>query len=436
MNIARTASPHWSYWRRAAAGADIRPLRDVLARISLSDRVHSFIDARDDDALRDEFLRRVQWDCGQQPLEDVQRELENGLLRYHVERFQAAARREQLAAAVVQRVLATITEGGRRGLTDDDLARACNRYCECSRTKDWLRDSAAEFCGGAWRRAGATAGAIAPARLLEPERELPLPPLLAERSDVTRDLLERTRQNGSAFVIGGTGCGKTTVARLTTRVESSPWCILDLRDNSAEEIARRLDYSLGALGASSYQGIILDDLNEIEDSRARRALARFLSALRRRDMLCLITAYRQPSSRALSELGLNENAHLKVPDLSLAEITAMVETAGGDGDKWPEAVRRGSAWGHPQCVQAIISGLRQRGWPAEERTSLLSFRPAADLDTERRAARGRIIAILSEETTKLLYRVSILFGRFEGRLLYSWERSILPCLSRGRTSIN
>ena len=116
---------------------------------------------------------------------------------------------------------------------------------------------------------------IAPTRLLEPERELPLPPLLAERIAVTRDLLERTRRHGATFVIGGTGCGKTTAARLTTRMESSPWCILDLRDNSAEEISRRLDYSLGALGASSYRGIILDDLNEIEDSGARRALARF-----------------------------------------------------------------------------------------------------------------------------------------------------------------
>ena len=220
-------------------------------------------------------------------------------------------------------------------------------------------------------------------------------------------------------MIGGTGCGKTTVARLTTRVESSPWCILDLRDSSAEEIAQRLDSSLGAVGVSSYRGIILDDLIEIEDSGARRALARFLSALRRRDMLCLITAYRRPSSRALSELGLNENALLKVPDLSLAEITAMVEAAGGDGAKWAEAVRRGSAWGHPQCVQAIISGLRQRRWPAEERKSLLSFRPAADLDAERRAERGRIISLLSEETTKMLYRVSLLFGRFDRPLALS-----------------
>lgn len=261
------------YWRRAAAGADIRPLRDVLARIALSNRVRCFIDSRDDGALRDEFLRRVQWDCWQQPLEGVQRELENRLLRYHFEHFRAAARREQLAAAVVQRVLATIIEGGRRRLTDDDLLALVTDTANVLVPRTHFEAALQTFGEAFDAQAQAPLEPVALARLLEPERELPLPPLLAERGAVTRDLFERMRQNGAAFVIGGTGCGKTTVARLTARVESSPWCILDLRDNSAEQIAERLDYSLGALGASSYRGIILDDLNEIEDSGARRAFA-------------------------------------------------------------------------------------------------------------------------------------------------------------------
>jgi len=215
------------YWRHAAAGADVPPLRNVLAKITLSDRVRSFIDARDDGALRDEFLHRIQWHCGQQPIEDAQRELEIGLLSYHVKHFQAAARREQLAAAVVQRVLATIIEGGRRRLTHGDLLAlvtdTANVLVPRARFEAALQSFGAAL-GGA--QAQAPLESIAPTRLLEPERELPLPPLLAERSAVTRDLLERTRRHGATFVIGGTGCGKTTVARLTTRVESSPWCIL------------------------------------------------------------------------------------------------------------------------------------------------------------------------------------------------------------------
>ncbi|MHC2313116.1 hypothetical protein ACVIHC_000162 [Bradyrhizobium diazoefficiens] len=412
--------PSLIYWRRAAAGADIRPLRDVLAKVAVSDRVRSFIDARSDAVLRDEFLRRIQWDCGRPPIESVQRELENGLLRYHVEHFRAGARREQLAAAVVQWVLATIIQGGQPRLTDDELLALVADTSSVLVPRAGFEAALQRLDAALGAAQGqAPLEAVAPARLMEPESDLPLPPLLAERDDVTRDLLQRARQEGVVFVTGGTGCGKTTVARLTTRAESSPWCMLDLRDNSAELIAQRLDYSLGALGASNYRGIILDDLNEIEDPSARRALARFLSALRRRDMLCLITAYRQPSSRALTDLGLTDSAHLTVPDLSLAEIAAMVAAAGGETDKWPKAVQRASAWGHPQCVQAIISGLRGRGWPADELNSLLSFSPAADLDAERRAARSRIVAILSADTRRLLYRISVLFGRFDRPLALS-----------------
>ena len=412
--------PSLAYWRRAAAGADVQPLREVFGKINLSDRVRRFIEVRGDAALREEFLRRIQWDCGAQSLEGVQRELENGLLRYHVDRFHAPARREQLAAAVLRHVLTTAVNGGQQRLTDSDLlalvtdtARVLVSPAEFEAA---MRGIGAAFAG---RQDASNLEAVDISRLLETERELPLPPLLAERNDLTRDLSERTRRNGTTFVSGSTGCGKTTVARLTARADETLWRILDLRENSADQIVQRLDVAIGALGTAGCRGMILDDLNEIEDPVVRRAVARFLAALRRRDMLCLITAYRQPSNRALSELGLDESAHLAVPDLSKAEIAALVLRAGGDGEKWSAAVQRASAWGHPQLVQAIISGLRTRGWPEAERQSLLSFSPSADLELERRAARSRIFSMLPEETTVLLYRISLLFDRFDRQLALS-----------------
>ncbi|WP_035656440.1 hypothetical protein, partial [Bradyrhizobium sp. STM 3809] len=257
--------PTLIYWRRAAAGADIQPLREVLVKIDLSDRVRRFVEARDDTMLRNELLRRIQWDCGAQQLGDIKRELEQGLLRYHVERFQSFARREQLAAAVVQRVFATIVEGSRRRLTAGELLALVTDTSSILVARTDLEAVMRSLRGviGSGQQ-GAALGTVERSRFLEPERDLPLPPLLAERSELTLDLLDRARRNGTTFVTGSTGCGKTTVARLATRKDEGSWCMLDLRENASDQIIQRLDLAAGMLGAAGYHGIILDDLNEIE----------------------------------------------------------------------------------------------------------------------------------------------------------------------------
>jgi hypothetical protein len=92
------------YWRRAASGGDVAPLRTVLSRIELSQRVRDFINARDDHALREEFLSRIHWDCGRAPLDGVLAELGAGLLRYAAERLNAPLEdKNRLTAVVLQR---------------------------------------------------------------------------------------------------------------------------------------------------------------------------------------------------------------------------------------------------------------------------------------------------------------------------------------------
>ena len=49
------------YWRQAAAGADVGPLRTILTSDKFSADVHAFVKARDDDdeALRRDLLHRI-----------------------------------------------------------------------------------------------------------------------------------------------------------------------------------------------------------------------------------------------------------------------------------------------------------------------------------------------------------------------------------------
>lgn len=75
--------------------------------------------------------------------------------------------------------------------------------------------------------------------------------------------------------------------------------------------------------------MILDDLNEIEEPAARRAVIRVLSAARRNDILCFVTSYSPPSARALSELGFSPDVCVSLPDLSEDEVLEIVLAAGG-----------------------------------------------------------------------------------------------------------
>jgi hypothetical protein len=180
---------------------------------------------------------------------------------------------------------------------------------------------------------------------------------------------------------------------------------------------QRLELALGSLSLSNPAGIILDDLNEIEDPTVRRTLSRFLAALRRRDALCLITCYREPSARAFSELGIDRAGHLGVPDLTVEEVGALVTAAGGDSATWANVVHMAGAFGHPQLVQAVISGLRARSWPKDALGRLKAFERSADVEAERLATRRRLVSAVPEEGSTLLYRISLLLDRFDRALV-------------------
>jgi hypothetical protein len=252
--------------------------------------------------------------------------------------------------------------------------------------------------------------------LLEPDRDIPLPAILAERHELIATVLDRARTQSAAILTGSTGSGKTILARLTAR-KSDQWDLVDFRNVPTDETIERLELALGELGQSSRGGVILDDLNEIEDPKVLRALSRFLAALRRRDALCLITCYREPSARAISELGIDRAGHIAVPDLTVEEVGALVTAAGGDRATWANVVHMAGAFGHPQLIQAIISGLKARSWPEDELGRLKAFERSSDVEAERLATRQRLVAAVPSEARTLLYRISLLLDRFDRPLV-------------------
>ena len=87
--------PGLHYWRKAAAGADVSPLRVMLESDKFAKPVRTFVQARDDAALRGDLLARIHWDCGQPNLSTLRHELEERLVVVGRDKFNLPAQ-EQL----------------------------------------------------------------------------------------------------------------------------------------------------------------------------------------------------------------------------------------------------------------------------------------------------------------------------------------------------
>lgn len=402
--------PTLDYWRSAAAAADVAPLRKVLLAAGLSEKVESFINARDDQALRDDFLKRVQWDCGQPDLRAVQEILVERLDRYCSEELELYADDgEYLVGTVLMHVLNTIVLEKQRCLDSFALRKLLQNATTVRVPRNAanaiLRQAASGF-------AGSQNESTAAPTVLAMEADLPLPAFLTRRPSLLDEVIARLRTHGAAIVTGSSGRGKTIIARLASRELSNDMRIVDLRNASASETITQLRQASRELPGTRSRAVLLDDLNEMDDPGVGDALARMLSIIRRMDAVCVITAYNQPSGRTLTQAGLDPGACLAVPDLSTDEVREMA-VAGGCEPNWAQTLYQAGAFGHPQLVNALISGLRARGWPEDELKRLRRFERSDDVEAERVAARRQLVAALPDDAKALLYRVSLMIGRFD-----------------------
>ena len=395
--------PGLTYWRQAAMGADVGPLRDVLARLDLGPEAARFIAERDDAALRADLLQRIHWDAGAADLAGLRRELEAAAFELGEREAGGylAAEAKGAVADVLDAVLTAVVDADRRILTPADLRARLERISHVSlprRQVEALLQAGRSFQPEApWRR----------------EDDTPMPPLLAPRDAAAAELADRVRRSGMAFAWGATGMGKSVLARLAAQALGGDWMIADFAGLDDTQAAERLAALLGAVAVTPCAGIILDDLNATHTPAVATRLARLRVALERRDRLCLVTAYRAPTARVSTELALTKDAFQEVLDLVEDEVIGLISAAGGEAARWGRIVFFAAACGHPQLTLATIADLQWREWPEEELRRLYDFDWAGlDLAAQRTAARRRLVDTAPEPARALLARLSLLIGSF------------------------
>ena len=418
------SQPGLEYWRNVAAGADCEPLREILESEKYPETVREYCRGRDDAALRSELIRRIQWDCGTADFETVRREIEDRLIIFGRDRFHLPSlEARQLADILVYKVLQTSIADApeKRVLTRADLYESMDAATLISVPRTVLNrfvgmvSSLPEgFSGGA--SAEQPVSDSGPSWLLD-GAALGTANRMIAREAVAGVVNDALVNIGTAVIVGPSGSGKSILCRAVVASLADGFSIADFRDTTPDEAFERLNALFARIGVLPSSTVILEDLNYLDNARVALGMERVLDALRRRYRNVLITCYRRPSTETLTRLGLVPDCVVDCAYFSDQEVHMLVSMYGGDPETWGRLAYFSGASGHPQLTHAFVMGMETRGWPVEEiESTLMGGLTTPDTDAARDTARRNLVSALPEGTRNLLYRLSVVAGRFDRAL--------------------
>lgn len=399
--------PALLYWRRAAAGAEIAPLRSLLLELELKPETLSHIAGLDNEALRRDFLGRIHWECGAPNMLGVRSDLEAGMIEYV-----ATARRlsssvgKALVPSVVEKVLMTATNRENRILRRADLLSLIDQAALVSVPLEHLTTGLSNSMGG---------GGYTKSSILTSVNDVPLPSIMTSRARLIDKIDRARRAAGVAFICGATGLGKSFAARLLANRDQLAWDVVDFRDLTAKETEARLRVLIGEFAAKPSRNIVLDDLNEADAPAVRDLITRLIALARRRDVTVVLTTYVPPKASTLHRFGCDASSIVEVPYFDGIEVEELVELSGGDR-KYAGSVFRVASHGHPQLTLAAVMYLSSMGWSRKALSEILTERIFEEIDAERDAVRSRLLLAMPPEGQHLLFRASMIRGSFDREL--------------------
>jgi len=393
-------------WLRAARGGPIDAVRAALVA-RFDDELGAFVRNASDTELRERILRPMIWSCGEPDMGMIQRDNVERVIALSHDFGGSPELSTRTADVLLAHVLDKIVGGGDRRLTRGSLLTLLER--------------------GATVRVPARDALARPRALPRGRLDLDLAdawrPLLAEaprrtqRSSLVQATLPVLGAEGCLWIYGATGLGKSMLAELIAIARGGNWRVLDLRGLGNAAAAERIHAArLSLASIPGFTGIVLDDLTAPMDGVLESVLRHLAASLALLNAVCVITAYDPPPVRMRGALDLTPAGVMHAPVFDILDVAELVAAYAGDPALWTNFVWTVAGRGHPQLVEAMVSGLAGRGWNPEEMQRYTDDGYSDDIQTERDAVRTRLLSELPPESFQLLSRTSRIAGSFDREL--------------------
>ena len=244
-----------------------------------------------------------------------------------------------------------------------------------------------------------------------------IPPIyhdVVPRTDLLASIQAILQSEGIAVIHGGTGRGKTTLAKLAANAINGSWLWLDFRNIKSGQVAPLLQQLAVEISNQSAQfNIVLDDLDlrPQELRKYEEILGVVVYRVLERGAKLLITSQHKLPNNFSRRLDVSRSVAIQVPNFTISEIEQFARQLGclvDNVEAWAK-ITQAQTSGHPRLVHARFAQLQQEDWKRDIIESILH--PPQELVDEREQAR-QLLLNLPEDHREFLYRLSLMSTEF------------------------
>lgn len=402
---------------------------ETIAKISkflqnqekISDDVKKFLKQEDHQEIYKRLIEPVTWETGSKDANSIKKSISGKLFHHGNKLGLLPFDSNKVLDALLNEAFTMATHGGNRELTkecfhniiaEETTQRVSTqhlRHLQMQATQATMSDSAnATLISGS---SDITFQSQSPIQTDIP----PLYPDVIERTELLKNIQTKLQSEGIVVIQGGTGKGKTTLAKLIAENLNGSWFWLNFTNKNSLQILQYLQQLTNVISNESAQiNVVLDDLN-LQPQHLREyeeILGVVIYRVLERGAKLLITSQHEPPSDLIRRLGLPSTVIIGVPNFTMPEIEQFAEQMGcptNDIKTWTTFIQAHTG-GHPRLVHARLAQLREEGWKQPDTFESMIQIPQ-EVKKERETSR-QLLADYPKDKREFLYRLSLLSTGF------------------------
>lgn len=393
----------------------------LLGQTILLDGLRAFLASCSDDELRQQLIRRIEWDTGNKPQPFIE-ELVNDKVAAYGDRVYSLPPSESIRIVphLLKQAWDTVLKEEDRWLSYRGFMEVFQQVATETVSKqelNFLRSSLTQSLLANEASTGHTSRTYSrplSESIFEPVSS-PLNDKLVLRPALVSRLHTQLNNTGILVLKGSTGMGKSTLSNAVANLDGTSWRKLDMRGRAPEQIYDLLLFASRTIEDQAVEvNCIIDDLNfDKHPTLYEAALAKFIYSVILRTGRIVITTQGALPPFVITQNDVPDESLFDVPALDESEIQQLLHNYGCPGGdnltEWGRTIFLSTS-GHPLLAHARVKKIQSQGWPSPTPEDFSTTRGIEDV---RREIRRRLQEQLPfEDARTLAYRLSVLTQRF------------------------